>query len=109
MYFDTPDEDLTGSEHVAAVQRRIYFYGNTVELDCTVHYTEDSAFYTLAQFVLFIRLWIAHAFQANARHDHIPKRIFSYLTNCTVYTLPTDKTLLTFSGLMTYIYVVPHR
>jgi len=40
MYFDKPDEDLTGSKHVAAVQSRVYFYGNIVVLDCIVYYTE---------------------------------------------------------------------
>jgi hypothetical protein len=44
MYFDEPDEDLTESEQVAAAQKRVYFYGNTVVLDSIVYYTQTVRF-----------------------------------------------------------------
>jgi hypothetical protein len=44
MYFDKPDEDLTGSKHVATVYRPVYFYGKTVVLDCIVYCTEKMRF-----------------------------------------------------------------
>ena len=44
IYFDKPDEDLTGSEHVAAAQKRVYFYGYKVVLDCIVYYAQTVRF-----------------------------------------------------------------
>jgi hypothetical protein len=44
MYFDKPDEERTGSKHVAAVQRRVYLYGKIVVLGCIVYRAETVRF-----------------------------------------------------------------